>query len=56
MILIIGANGYLGTATIEFFKTKNSDAKVGGLVRSREKGEEISGMGAEFRIGGYFDK
>lgn len=56
MILITGANGHLGTATIDFLRTNNPDAKVAGLVRSREKGEEISDMGAELRIGDYFDQ
>lgn len=56
MILITGANGHLGTATIEFFKSNTPNAKIAGLVRSREKGAEISRMGAELRIGDYFDK
>lgn len=56
MILITGANGHLGTEIIDFLRTNNPDVKVAGLVRSREKGKKISGMGAELRIGDYFNK
>ncbi|HKL15411.1 MAG TPA: SDR family oxidoreductase [Balneolaceae bacterium] len=56
MILITGANGELGTATIEQLISKNPNMSIAGLVRSEKKGEEIAELGAEMRIGDYHDK
>lgn len=56
MILITGANGELGTATINHLMKQDPDEPVAGLVRSEEKGREIAEMGAEVRIGDYFEK
>ena len=56
MILITGANGELGTATIEQLISKNPNMSIAGLVRSEKKGEEIAKLGAELRIGDYHDK
>ena len=56
MILITGANGELGTATIEHLMENNPEQNVAGLVRSEEKGEDIAELGAELRIGDYQDK
>lgn len=55
MILITGANGHLGSATIDFLLKKNPDANIAGLVRSEERGAELKEMGAEIRTGDYFD-
>lgn len=53
MILITGANGHLGTATIDFFRQKNPDIPLAGLVRSIEKGKELKAKGVEVRVGDY---
>lgn len=55
MILITGANGHLGTQTIDFLRDKNPDAEIVGLVRSEEKGAELKQKGVEIRIGDYTD-
>ncbi|MAO66418.1 MAG: NAD(P)-dependent oxidoreductase [Balneola sp.] len=55
MILITGANGHLGTQTIDFLLDKNPDANITGLVRSEEKGAELKEKGVEIRIGDYTD-
>lgn len=56
MILITGANGELGTMTIDHLLKKNPDTEIAGLVRSEEKGEKLKSKGVELRIGDYFDK
>lgn len=53
MILITGANGNLGSATIDFLLKENPSADVAGLVRSEEKGSTVKEKGAEIRIGDY---
>ena len=55
MILITGANGHLGSQTIDFLLKNNSDEDVAGLVRSAEKGAELKEKGVEIRIGDYTD-
>jgi NAD(P)H dehydrogenase (quinone) len=55
MILITGANGHLGTQTIDFLLDKNPDAEIAGLVRNKEKGAELKQKGVEIRIGDYTD-
>ena len=40
MILITGANGHLGGATIDFLLKKNPNTKIKALVRSEEKGND----------------
>lgn len=55
MILITGANGHLGSQTIDFLLENNPDAKIAGLVRSEEKGTELKEKGVELRIGDYTD-
>lgn len=55
MILVTGANGHLGSMTIDHLLKKNPDAEVAGLVRSEEKGEDLKDKGVEIRIGDYFD-
>lgn len=55
MILVTGANGHLGSTTIEHLMKKKPDAEIAGLVRSEEKGEDLKSKGVEIRIGDYFD-
>ncbi|MFH5883591.1 SDR family oxidoreductase [Halalkalibaculum sp. DA3122] len=55
MTLITGANGELGSQTIDFLLEKNPDADIAGLVRSEEKGAELKEKGVEIRIGDYTD-
>ena len=55
MILVTGANGNLGSQTIDFLLEQKPDANVAGLVRSEEKGAELKEKGVELRIGDYID-
>lgn len=55
MILITGANGHLGSQTIDSLLEKNSDETIAGLVRSERKGKELKEKGVELRIGDYTD-
>jgi NAD(P)H dehydrogenase (quinone) len=55
MILITGANGHLGSLTIEFFRKKNPEADIAALVRSEEKGAEIKKFDIDLRIGDYLN-
>lgn len=55
MILVTGANGNLGSQTIDFLLEKNPSADVAGLVRSEEKGAELKGKGVTLRVGDYRD-
>lgn len=55
MILITGANGYLGSATINFLLKKNPNAKIKALVRSEEKGKDLKAKGVEIAVGDYFN-
>lgn len=56
MILVTGANGHLGSQTIDFLLDYNPDADIAGLVRSEEKGAELKEKGVEIRIGDYTDR
>ena len=55
MILVTGANGHLGSMTIDHLLKKKPDAEIAGLVRSEEKGQDLKEKGVEIRIGDYFD-
>lgn len=55
MILVTGANGHLGSLTIDTLIKKNPNAEIAGLVRSKEKGVELETKGVELRIGDYTD-
>lgn len=55
MILVTGANGHLGSITIDHLLKKKPDADIAGLVRSEEKGEDLKEKGVDIRIGDYFD-
>lgn len=55
MILVTGANGHLGSQTINFLLDEDPDADIAGLVRSKEKGAELEAKDVEIRIGDYND-
>lgn len=55
MILITGANGELGSRTIDYLLENNPGADLAGLVRSEAKGAELKKKGAQIRIGDYTD-
>ncbi|MDX1565705.1 MAG: SDR family oxidoreductase, partial [Phycisphaeraceae bacterium] len=55
MILVTGANGHLGSQTIDYLRKINPEADIAGLVRSEEKGSELREQGVELRIGDYTD-
>ncbi|MBI5808150.1 MAG: SDR family oxidoreductase [Ignavibacteriales bacterium] len=55
MILITGASGHLGGATIDFLLKKNPNAKIKALVRSEEKGKDLKAKGVEIAIGDYLN-
>jgi len=55
MILITGANGHLGTQTIDFLLDKSPGVDIAGLVRSEQKGAELKKKGVEIRTGDYTD-
>lgn len=55
MILITGANGNLGKATIASLLEKQPGTKLRALVRSEEKGADLKQMGIELAIGDYFN-
>src|SRR5699024_6805363 len=50
-----GANGNLGSLTINYLLEKDTDADIAGLVRSEEKGADLKEKGVEPRIGDYTD-
>lgn len=54
MILITGANGHFGKATIEALLKKGTDkSQITGLVRDETKGAELKALGINIRIGDY---
>lgn len=55
MILITGANGHLGSQTIDFLLSKNPNTNLAGLVRSEKKGLHLKEKGVDLRIGDYSD-
>ncbi len=55
MILVTGANGHLGSQTIDFLLDKVSASNIAGLVRSKEKGAQLKEKSVELRIGDYTD-
>lgn len=55
MILVTGANGNLGTQTIDFLIEQDSSEKIAGLVRTEEKGADLKEKGVDIRIGDYTD-
>jgi NAD(P)H dehydrogenase (quinone) len=55
MILVTGANGKLGSETIEFLLQKKPQIKLAGLVREAAKGEALESKGIALQIGDYMD-
>jgi NAD(P)H dehydrogenase (quinone) len=55
MILVTGATGALGSATIEFLLKKTSPSSIAALVRSPEKAAALQEKGVEIRQGDYDD-
>src|SRR5688572_1418122 len=56
MILVTGATGQLGKATIDFLLKKISSKEIAALARDEKKAEDIKTKGVETRIGDYNDK
>lgn len=54
MILVTGANGHFGSATIDFLLNKGVPAnEIAALVRSEEKGTTLKEKGVQIRLGDY---
>ncbi|MEL1240193.1 SDR family oxidoreductase [Flavobacterium flavipallidum] len=55
-ILVTGATGHFGKATIEFLINKGTDAKnIYALVRDATKADDLSAKGVNLKIGDYND-
>ncbi|RAK62389.1 SDR family oxidoreductase [Hymenobacter edaphi] len=55
MILITGATGHLGSATLDFLLQKRPAAQVAALVRDEHKAVDLKAKGVELRVGSYDD-
>jgi NAD(P)H dehydrogenase (quinone) len=55
MILVTGATGGLGSATIDFLLEKTAPANIAALVRNPEKAADLRAKGIEIRVGDYND-
>ncbi len=55
MILVTGATGNLGSATLEFLLQKLPASQVAGLARSAEKAAPLRAKGIDIRLGDYTD-
>lgn len=55
MILVTGATGHLGRATINFLLKKLPANQISALVRSEDKGTEFKEKGITVQIGDYTD-
>jgi len=55
MILITGATGHLGSATIDFLRNKQPGLALAALVRDPAKASALQAQGIELRQGNYFD-
>lgn len=55
MILITGATGHLGKATLKFLTAANPQLKTAALVRNPDKAGDLAATGAELRKGDYDD-
>lgn len=53
MILITGATGALGSATIDFLLKKTTSDQIAALVRDPEKATNLRAKGIEIRVGDY---
>lgn len=56
MILITGATGNLGKATVEFLSKKIPSGNIAVLVRDENKASDLKALGVDVRIGDYHDK
>lgn len=56
MILVTGATGNLGKATVEFLVKKVPANQVAVLVRDEEKAADLKALGVNLRVGDYHDK
>jgi NAD(P)H dehydrogenase (quinone) len=56
MILVTGATGNLGRATVEFLIKKVPATEVAILVRDADKAADLKALGVDVRIGDYHDK
>ena len=55
MILITGATGHLGKATLKFLTAQNPQLKTAALVRDLDKAGDLAATGTELRKGDYGD-
>ncbi|WP_430406954.1 SDR family oxidoreductase [Fluviicola sp.] len=56
MILVTGATGNLGKATVEFLVKKIPAKDIAVLVRDSNKANDLKALGVEVRVGDYHDK
>ncbi|WP_343632559.1 SDR family oxidoreductase [Fluviicola sp.] len=56
MILITGATGNLGKATVEFLSKKIPVGNIAVLVRDENKASDLKVLGVDVRVGDYHDK
>lgn len=56
MILVTGATGNLGKATVEFLVKKIPANEVAVLVRDESKAADLKKLGVDVRVGNYHDK
>ena len=55
MILITGATGHLGSATIDFLLQKLPPSQIAALVRDESKATGLAAQGVSIRVGSYDD-
>ena len=55
MILITGASGHLGSATLNFLLKKLPPSQLGALVRDETKATDLKANGIDIRVGEYGD-
>ena len=53
MIVVTGASGFIGKATIEFLLKKIPANQIVGMVRDLNKNKELNDLGIEIRQGNY---
>lgn len=56
MILVTGATGNLGKATVEFLLKKIPAKEIAVLVRDANKASDLKALGVNVRVGDYHDK
>ncbi len=55
MILVTGATGHLGSATIDFLLKKLPASQIAALVRDEQKAAGLKAKGVDLRLGSYDD-